>query len=270
MWKMKSNQARGVDDEDQGFGEGCNDVKDEEVTKLRMQEYEENPNMELSGKEMQIVMECDECGPSMTEYLLSDCDECGTSWVREDYTLSVIGNDVISLFPSLDSVNTGKIVREEVEKSTIKIEGFNEKLGLRYIVMNEEYTGDLGPIEELLPTRVTKPGVKPGMKSKWVNCKEILEDKDWIYPPMRPTEKQRRQIIGRVAEIGTRVIFENFVYRFGGDAYHQQAGGPIGARITMCAAKMVMQNWSEKYLGILLRANLRIPLLTEKKKMWKE
>ena len=105
----------------------------------------------------------------MPEYLLSDCDECETSWVREEHTLSVIGNDVISLFPSLDSVNTSKIVREEVEKSTIKIEGFNEKLGLRYIVMNEEYTGDLGPIEELLPTRVTKPGVKPGMKSKWVN-----------------------------------------------------------------------------------------------------
>ena len=25
---------------------------------------------------------------------------------------------------------------------------------------------------------------------------------------MKPTEKQRRQIIGRVAEIGTRVVFE--------------------------------------------------------------
>ena len=71
--------------------------------------------------------------------------------------LSVIGNDVISLFPSLDSVNTGKIVREEVEKSTIKIDGFNVRLGLRYIVMNQEYTGDLEPIRKLLPTRITKP-----------------------------------------------------------------------------------------------------------------
>ena len=48
------------------------------------------------------------------------------------------------------------------------------RLGLRYIVMNSEYTGDLDPIQELLPTRITKPGVKPGMKSKWVNSKEIL------------------------------------------------------------------------------------------------
>ena len=120
-------------------------------------------SMELSGEEMQLEMECDDCGPDVTEYLLCECDECGTSGVREDYTVTVIGNDVISLFPSLDSVNTGKIVREEVEKSTIKIDGFNERLGLRYIVTNREYRGDLEPIEELLPTRFTKPGVKPGM-----------------------------------------------------------------------------------------------------------
>ena len=141
--------------------------------------------------------------------------------MREDYTLTVIGNDVISLFPSLNSENTGKIVREEVEKSTITFEGFNVRLGLRYIVTNREYTGDLEPIEELLPTRVTKPGVKPGMKSKWVNSKEILAEDNWIYPPKKPTELQRKQVIGRVAEIGTRVLFENFCYRFRGEAYHQ-------------------------------------------------
>ena len=133
---------------------------------------------------------------------------------------------------------------------------------MRYIVTNEKYTGDLEPIKELLPTRVTKPGVMPGMKSKWVNAKEILPEDDWIYPPMKPTEKQRMQIVGRVAEIGTRVLFENFVYRFGGEVYHQQAGGPIGARVTMCAAKMVMQHWADKYHQILLRSDLRVPLLT--------
>ena len=151
-----------------------------------------------------------------TEYLISECVECGTGWVREDYTLTVIGNDVIALFPSLDSANTGRIVREEVQTSTIKVEGFNARLGVRYVAMNREYTGDLEEIEHLLPYRVTKPGVKPGMKCKWVNNKEILDDEDWIYPKRKPTEKEERLIMGRVAEIGTRVLFENFVYRFGG------------------------------------------------------
>ena len=129
---------------------------------------------------------------------------------------------------------------------------------MRYIVTNEKYTGDLEPIKELLPTRVTKPGVMPGMKSKWVNAKEILPEDDWIYPPMKPTEKQKMQIVGRVAEIGTRVLFENFVYRFGGEVYHQQAGVRIGAKVTMfaLAAKMVMQHWGDKYYQILLRSDM--------------
>ena len=44
--------------------------------------------------------------------------------------------------------------------------------------------------------------------------------------------------------------------------YHQQGGGPIGARVIMCAEKMLIQNWVRKYEGILLRAGLRVPLMT--------
>ena len=82
----------------------------------------------------------------MFESVRQDCDECGQGWVKEDYTLCIIGKDVISLFPSLDSITTGKIVREEVERSSINIEGFNIRLGLRYICMNESYTSDLEPL----------------------------------------------------------------------------------------------------------------------------
>ena len=60
--------------------------------------------------------------------------------MREDYTLFIIVNDVISLFPSLDSVNTGRIVREEVARSTIEIDGFSTKLGLHYIAMNQRWS----------------------------------------------------------------------------------------------------------------------------------
>ena len=58
------------------------------------------------------------------------------------------------------------------------VEGFNTRLGLRYIYMNEEYTSDLNPIRGLMPTRITKPGIKPTMKCKWVNNKEILAEDD--------------------------------------------------------------------------------------------
>jgi hypothetical protein len=90
-----------------------------------------------------MVIDCDCCGPAVTEFAREDCEDCGDSWVREDYTLCILGNDVVSLFPSLDRKDTGKIVREEVIRSSIEIEGFNTRLGLRYISMNKEYTGDL-------------------------------------------------------------------------------------------------------------------------------
>jgi hypothetical protein len=92
--------------------------------------------------------------------------------------------------------------------------------------------------------------------------KEILNDDDWVYPRGKPTAREERMIVSRVAEIGTRVLFQNFVYSFGGEAYHQQSGGHIGARITMCAAKMVMQHWADRYYGILIKAGLRVPLFT--------
>ena len=158
-------------------------------------------------------------------------------------------------------MGTGKIVREEVARSTLRIEGFNTRLGLKYIVMNEEYTSDLEKLRRLLPRRMTKPGIKPTMKSKWVNNKEILDDDDWLYSPITPTLAETRLIQGHVAEIGTRMIFQNFVYQFGAKAFHQQQGGPIGARVTMCASRMVMQHWARGYQAILLKAGLRIPLL---------
>jgi hypothetical protein len=127
--------------------------------------------------------------------------------------------------------------------------------------MNEKLTSNLEPLRKMLPWRLTKPGVQPSMKSKCVNHKDVLADDDWVYPPITPTLEERRMIMGHVAEIGTRAIFEQFCYKFGGKAYHQQTGGPIGARVTMCASRMVMQHWARKYNNILLKAGLRVLLL---------
>jgi hypothetical protein len=68
-------------------------------------------------------------------------------------------------------------------------------------------------------------------------------------------------MIARMCEIGLRGIFENFIYTFGGKTYLQMGGGPIGARVTMAAARIVMQDWGEKYREILTRSGLEIRLL---------
>ena len=84
----------------------------------------------------------------------------------------------------------------------------------------------------------------------------------WVYPDRTATEVEKRIMLGRMAEIGVRTIFTNFCYTFGGQTFLQMAGGPIGARVTMAAARLVMQDWSEQYRQILNKADLNIRLFT--------
>ena len=55
-----------------------------------------------------------------------------------------------------------------------------------------------------------------------------------------------------------RFFFENFVYTFGNKTFLQSTGGPIGARLTMCIARLVMQEWWEKFARILKKSNLEV------------
>ena len=51
--------------------------------------------------------------------------------------------------------------------------------------------------------------------------------------------------------IAIKCLFENFVYTFGGKYFLQQKGAPIGARVTMCVSRIVMQDWRDEYERIL-------------------
>ena len=88
------------------------------------------------------------------------------------------------------------------------------------------------------------------------NKNERVED-TWCFPPTPPTEEQDKQIAGRVAEIGVRMVFENFTYRFGGQMYKQST---IGAS-TMAASRLVMQDWGEIYKSALELSSMELGLL---------
>ena len=144
------------------------------------------------------------------------------------------------------------------------LRGFNWKQGARYIVMNKHLTSDLQELWGVLPFRRKTQGTEPGMSNKFVgSSKETEKDLEsrWVFPNKNPTEKQIRKIAARVCEIATRILFENFTYQFGGETYLQLEGGPIGARVTMCVARLVMQEWGEQYMNILIDAQLLIDFL---------
>ena len=228
------------------------------ITEMHPQEPSHERLEEMTVEE---GMRCTDCGPKIVKKMQTECEGCGGEWVEEDYEISLVGNDVKALFPNIKSATTGKIIRKEVERSPLEIVGFDYKYGLRYIAMNKKYTGNLDQIKHLLPWKKKTSGIQAGMKSKFINSKKNLEETQWLYPRAQPDRKERRMIVARVAEIGTRMIFENFTYQFGGEIFVQKSGGPFGARVTMAAARIVMQAWSRSYQSILLRSGLRLTLL---------
>ena len=244
----------------------CHLCRDEEITSKDPEIHVKNENeiQDLQEKLARLARQydCEICGEDLREKLEQDCDDCGQGIYMEDREMCLLGLDVVALFPSMKSKNTGLIIRKQVLKSPLKIKGFNWKQGARYIVVNKKYTGDLGCIWKILPYRRKVNGTAPGMKSKEINSKKGDIESQWAFPPSEPTEQQEREIVARVAEIGVRVLFENFTYKFAGDAYKQTSGEPIGARVTMAAARIVMDEWGERYKGMLETAKLEIGMLT--------
>ena len=59
-----------------------------------------------------------------------------------------------------------------------------------------------------------------------------------------------------MVDIGIRVLWRHFCYTFGSKIYHYLIGGPIGARITMAASRLRMQEWEEKYTMVLINASI--------------
>ena len=215
-------------------------------------------NPEVASPE--VFKECKDCTMRWTRMMEEDCEGCGPGIATEERNIFQLGLDVVALFPSITSERTGIIVRKRVYRSPLKMVGFEWKEGARYIAMSEHLTGPLGTLRRVIPVKRKPGGVKPGITSTDVMSKKSKLDKQWYYPRDKITEEQERDIISRCTEIAVRTLFEKFTYNFGGKNYLQSKGGPIGARITMACARLVMQDWGEELTTILLKADLKLTL----------
>ena len=108
------------------------------------------------NKIAQSLVENDCCGNRIYEELSTNCSECGLGIRNEDIEYCVIGNDVKALYPSITSENTGRIVRERIEKTELEFEGFDWKKGAAYVAMNTHLIADMEKVQHLLPVRKNK------------------------------------------------------------------------------------------------------------------
>jgi hypothetical protein len=180
-------------------------------------------------------------------------EERGEEMNQDERELYLLGADVVALFPSMTGVKTGRVAREQAVKSSIVVKGLDYKEMARYAWLGERdgLTSGVEEVRRLLPIRNSTRGTGPGFKNKEVNGPEKHTEISWTFPTCTPTAQEERDLFGIMVEIGIRVLWSSFCYTFGGKIYLQQAGGPIGARITMAASRLRMQDWGEKYSMIL-------------------
>ena len=69
----------------------------------------------------------------------------------------------------------------------------------------------------------------------------------WQWPNVDIGEEETKELLSIAIEITVRFFWGNFAYTFGGQDFLQDDGGPIGARLTMCIARLIMQDWSENF-----------------------
>ena len=175
--------------------------------------------------------------------------------------MSLVGMDAVALFPSLSGKRTSRIVRKRIMASKMKMKGLQWRRGMIYIRINRKLTSGIPKeIRKYLPLRKSSQGVEPGMASQSLRKDDALENQ-WYFHYKDPREEEIRMMIAVVAEIGVRILWENYCYDFGGETHIQAEGGPIGQRPTMAAARIVMNDFFEEYERILKGADLRITLL---------
>ena len=83
--------------------------------------------------------------------------------------LMILGTDAVALYPSLDKHETGRVVREHCEKTSLKFVGLNWKELARYLAITlspEEI--ELSALKKFIPTSTKTGGTRPGITNKFV------------------------------------------------------------------------------------------------------
>ena len=111
-------------------------------------------------------------------------------------------------------------------------------------------------MRRVLPTRRGTRGSRPGMKGPGPRGKTKNDQEQWIFPPVKLEEWEKKRIIAEVIGVATKAMFRNHYYQFGGKNFHQEQGGPIGLRGTCAIARLVLQVFDTKW-KVLGDANIR-------------
>ena len=76
-----------------------------------------------------------------------------------------------------------------------------------------------------------------------------------------PSPKKSRKIVALYLAKVTGWIMDNHTYMFNGDIFHQKSGTPIGLQVAVQISRIVMIDWDQSMINIIITTNLRMELL---------
>ena len=171
----------------------------------------------------------------------------------------VIGCDVEALYPSLDYEVCGRVVEEEIMRTSIKFEDLDYLEGARLITLNRSATYCREHVlSRVLPVRRCRTGSRPSVSGKGPLGEERGDQKQWLFPSVVLTKEEKRGILAEVMKIVSELMFETHLYTFNGKVYKQKKGGPIGLRGTCALARLVMCSWDRVWKELLRTNNIII------------
>ena len=183
---------------------------------------------------------------------------------KSESKLYMIGFDAVALYPSMKEKNTARICREQlvdiVGGGDIELKGVDMEQVTLYVRMNKNLTSNLGRLWRYLPYRKKVGGVEPGMSSDGAK-QGRKENSQWYWPKGEIPTKDRIELVGRMLEIGIRIMFKNLVYSFGGEYYLQEEGGPIGMRGTGAVSRLITRDFCMKLKRILIKGGIDVKML---------
>ena len=200
-----------------------------------------------------------------TEDLLSLIDSMAGK-IRDDNLemddLFIGSLDVEALYPSLEINQCSKLCGEMVSESGLKFEGVDWVWVAKYVALcwtrEEVNRRELG---ELVPYKKSKRGFKPTLLTVSIDDKK----ERWRFgkTPDKYTSEDKKQLMQALVEITVSATFANHFYKWKGQIYKQEAGGPTGLRGTGSCAKISMDKWLEIFKQKLDDNNVKVYILTK-------
>ena len=257
VWRRKCSKCQAEKTESGASGDQQVVEKKTEIEEILERMMEEVIEICSSRRE-----NCAGCEDERRSKIEKDCSRCGGGVYREDESYALVGMDAVALFPSLSGKTTARIVKKKIIESRMKCEGFNWKKATIYILNNKQYIEKITTqTRRYFPVRRKNQGTQPGINSKGLKNIEGSEEEQWFYPRKNPSEEILREMIGLVAQVGIRILWEHYCYDFGGRTYLQAEGGPIGQRPTMAASRLVMEDFFQEYKMILEKSTVKVMMM---------